>query len=133
MTSVGTGPNLARWLGPAVVTGTYADWPVWVVGPYVGVLIGAALYGLDAVFLRPDRTPIDYSDKIMADRSQQRRQGTSTPIPPEPPMTAPVADSLSRDFASLKNSKNRFSSTTTPTKRHPKYNHHHHHNVSTFT
>ncbi len=131
VTTVGTGPNPVRWLGPAIITGTYANWPVWIVGPYVGVLIGAALYGLDAVFLRPDRTPIDYTDKILADRSQQRRQGTSTPIPPEAPMTAPMTDSLTRDFASL--SKNRYSASTSSriTKRHPKYNQHH--NVSTFT
>ena len=124
VTSVGTGPNPIRWLGPAIVTGSYANWPVWVVGPYVGILIGAALYGIDAIFLRPDRTAIDYADKILADRSQKRRQGTPTPIPPEAPMTAPVVESLAHDFASLSttSSKHRFSSSSSTTrlnKRHP--------------
>lgn len=49
----GAALNPARWLGPAVVSGTWADWWIWVVGPLAGGVIagfvcwGAFLKGRD--------------------------------------------------------------------------------------
>ena len=48
-------PRQIRWLGPAILTGTYADWPVWIVAPYFGVIVGMLIYGADVWFLRPLR------------------------------------------------------------------------------
>lgn len=46
--------NVARWLGPAVAAGRWADWYVWIVGPIAGgVLAGVSYWSL---FLR-DREP----------------------------------------------------------------------------
>jgi glycerol uptake facilitator-like aquaporin len=46
--------NPARWLGPALASGTWSDWYVWIVGPVAGAVIAAVLYA--TVFLR-DREP----------------------------------------------------------------------------
>jgi MIP family channel proteins len=40
----GAAMNPARWFGPAVVSGTYADWYVWWIGPLLGAIVGAVLY-----------------------------------------------------------------------------------------
>jgi MIP family channel proteins len=47
----GAAMNPARWLGPAVVAGAYADWYVWWVGPLLGAAVAALIYRL---FLRPE-------------------------------------------------------------------------------
>lgn len=47
--------NPARWLGPALASGTWADWYVWIVGPVAGSVIAAVLYS--TVFLRDRRLP----------------------------------------------------------------------------
>jgi aquaporin TIP len=46
----GAAMNPARWFGPALATGTWADWWVWVVGPVAGGVIAAVSYW--AAFLR---------------------------------------------------------------------------------
>ena len=50
----GAAVNPARWLGPALASGTWRDWYVWIVGPVAGGIIAAVLYS--TVFLR-DRQP----------------------------------------------------------------------------
>jgi MIP family channel proteins len=50
----GAALNPARWFGPALASGTWADWYVWIVGPVAGGIIAAVLYA--TVFLR-DRQP----------------------------------------------------------------------------
>lgn len=40
----GAAMNPARWLGPAVASGAYADWYVWWVGPLLGAIVAAVLY-----------------------------------------------------------------------------------------
>ncbi len=53
----GAALNPARWFGPALASGTWADWYVWIVGPVAGAIIAAVLYA--TVFLRdrPAATP----------------------------------------------------------------------------
>lgn len=46
----GAALNPARWLGPALASGTWSDWFVWVAGPLAGGIVAAVLYS--AAFLR---------------------------------------------------------------------------------
>jgi MIP family channel proteins len=46
----GAAMNPARWFGPAVATGDWANWYVWIVGPLAGGVIGGSVYW--ACFLR---------------------------------------------------------------------------------
>jgi glycerol uptake facilitator-like aquaporin len=48
--STGGAVNPARWFGPALASGTWADWYVWIVGPVAGAVIAAVAYG--SAFLR---------------------------------------------------------------------------------
>jgi len=40
----GAAMNPARWFGPAVASGTFADWYVWWIGPLVGAAVAALIY-----------------------------------------------------------------------------------------
>jgi glycerol uptake facilitator-like aquaporin len=40
----GAAMNPARWLGPALASGTWANWEVWLVGPIAGAIIGAVAH-----------------------------------------------------------------------------------------
>jgi MIP family channel proteins len=40
----GAAMNPARWFGPAVASGAFDDWYVWVIGPLLGGAIAAGLY-----------------------------------------------------------------------------------------
>jgi aquaporin Z len=40
----GAAMNPARWFGPAVAAGAYADWYVWWIGPVIGAGVAALLY-----------------------------------------------------------------------------------------
>jgi MIP family channel proteins len=46
----GAAMNPARWLGPALATGNWADWWVWIMGPAAGGIVAAVLYW--TVFLK---------------------------------------------------------------------------------
>lgn len=40
----GAAMNPARWFGPAVAAGAYADWYVWWIGPAIGATVAALVY-----------------------------------------------------------------------------------------
>jgi MIP family channel proteins len=40
----GAAMNPARWFGPAVASGTFADWYVWWIGPLIGAAVVALVY-----------------------------------------------------------------------------------------
>jgi MIP family channel proteins len=47
--ATGAGLNPARWLGPALVSGSFPDWAIYIAGPIVGAL--AAAFGYRALVL----------------------------------------------------------------------------------
>ncbi len=40
----GAAMNPARWFGPAVASGAFADWYVWWIGPLLGAAVAAVIY-----------------------------------------------------------------------------------------
>jgi MIP family channel proteins len=57
----GGGLNPARWLGPALASKHFENWPVWIAGPLLGGLLGALVY-----------------ENFVADRPAVARVATST-------------------------------------------------------
>ena len=53
----GAAVNPARWFGPAVVAGAYADWYVWWIGPLAGAAIAALIYRYLLPAADPDGQP----------------------------------------------------------------------------
>ncbi len=53
----GAAMNPARWFGPALAAGAWANWYVWIVGPIAGAIVAGVVYW--GVFLRePAEEPI---------------------------------------------------------------------------
>ena len=53
----GSAVNPARWFGPALATGEWTDWWVWVVGPVAGGVIAAVTYWTAFLRGREPATP----------------------------------------------------------------------------
>jgi glycerol uptake facilitator-like aquaporin len=51
----GAAMNPARWFGPAIVQGAFADWWIYWVGPIVGATLAALLW--NEVYLKGELVP----------------------------------------------------------------------------
>jgi MIP family channel proteins len=92
--------NPARWFGPALASGHFANWQVWVVGPILGALLGSLIY--EIFFLQEElpepeeeeaeerpapRTPVPTSVRAEA---PPVTPPPPAPMPPPPPMPPPA-------------------------------------------
>jgi MIP family channel proteins len=59
--ATGAGLNPARWLGPALVSGSYPDFWIFIVGPVAGALLAALAYQALVIARQPDTTPSEVS------------------------------------------------------------------------
>jgi glycerol uptake facilitator protein len=51
--------NPARWFGPAVAAGDFANWYVWWIGPFLGAIVVAVLYRFLFAAPAPEVAPFD--------------------------------------------------------------------------
>lgn len=93
----GAAMNPARWLGPAVASGQFANWGVWLAGPILGALLASLVY--ETFFLEEVvAAPIDFDED---DEEEELAMTTSKPVatpaaaspvpspPPPPPPAIP--------------------------------------------
>jgi MIP family channel proteins len=59
--ATGAGLNPARWLGPALVSGEYADFWIFIVGPVAGALLAALAYQALVIAQQPATTSREVS------------------------------------------------------------------------
>jgi aquaporin Z len=64
----GAAMNPARWFGPAIVQGAFADWWVWWVGPIIGAVIAALLW--NEVYLKALPTPEPGAASVDVEQTQ---------------------------------------------------------------
>ena len=95
----GAAMNPARWLGPAIASGQFAHWGVWLAGPILGALLASLVY--ETFFLdEVAAMPVDFDDD---DEEEELAMTTSKPVvtvtspsamplqpSPPPPPPAPV-------------------------------------------
>ena len=63
--------NPARWFGPGVVSGQYANWPVWILGPIVGALLASTVYELFFLDEAEAAEPAPELDQDLAPRAPE--------------------------------------------------------------
>ncbi|MGH9198022.1 MAG: MIP/aquaporin family protein, partial [Acidimicrobiia bacterium] len=105
----GAAMNPARWLGPAVASGAFGNFFVWIVGPILGALLGSVLYDTfllddqddlgmmepeeeDVLVKTGDRSRAEAERSQMRDREERiserqeevEREMPSRPSPPPP-------------------------------------------------
>ena len=88
----GAAMNPARWFGPAVAAGQFANWGVWLAGPILGALLASLVY--ETFFLEEVvSVPMDFDDDdeeeelamTMAKPAASAAAASPAPMPPPPP------------------------------------------------
>jgi MIP family channel proteins len=59
--ATGAGLNPARWLGPAIASGSYSDFWIYISGPVAGALVAALLYNALVLRRRQNTIPAEVS------------------------------------------------------------------------
>ena len=71
---ISIGPNPMRWLGPAVISGIFADWWVWLFPPFMGVaLIGFPVFLIDT-WLRNTQNAAQHRYNLRRHKKQQQQK-----------------------------------------------------------
>ncbi len=86
-TAISIGPNVARWLGPAVISGTYKNWYVWVFPPFIGVvLLAVPVFLFDLWLRREQRTALRQREQQERRTKKYKKQVAPTHPPPPYPL-----------------------------------------------